>query len=853
VQSLNVPALQHFPLRISSARIPRVIAQENGPAPSSPATGATLGWAGKQYLAALRYAIVMVLLLVAGLAQAQGNPEKPLVVGSEEDYPPFAIGKLDESADGFTVDLWKAVAAEHAINYTIRVRPFRQLLDEFKAGKIDVMINLAQSKERRTFADFSVPHVIVHGAIFVRKGESRIRSESDLAGKSIIVLNADLAQDYAISKGWEKQLVRVETTADGLKLLASGQHDAMLLSKLVGMQTLLKLKISNITALGSKAGFSQKFSFAVQSGNSQLLAKVNEGLAIAKSTGTYDVLYEEWFGVFDVREVTFQQLLKYLGPVLIALLIFAGIFLVRRHEHMKGEVALRRSEAQFRTLAENAPVLIYLTDQNGDCLYVNRRWCETARMTQEEAMGQGWVKALHDDDRAGIGERWKRSAESRGSWSFEYRFDDRAGRVTLVHGTAAPILAAEGKVIGYVRTSVDITASRQATIERDLFDRKVQEMQKLESLSVLAGGIAHDFNNLLTVILGNASVAKMELPPGSSAQECLADINEASLNAAALCKQMLAYSGRGRFMVQTLDLGELVEQTAQMLKISISKKAVLRFLLEKGLPPVEVDATQLQQVIMNLVINASEAVGDTSGVITISTGLTRVDRDYLHSTLMDPDLPMGDYVSLEVSDSGHGMRAETQARIFDPFFTTKFTGRGLGLAAVLGIVHGHQGAMKVYSELGRGSTFKVLFPAATGARKTAQAPPPAIPAWQGKGTVLVVDDEEAMRSTVVRMMRPMGLDPVLAANGRDAVEIFRTNPAQFALVLLDLTMPHMDGEQTFTELRRLRPDVRVVLMSGYSAYESLVRFDGTGPASFLKKPFTIHTLHATIQKVLTEG
>ncbi len=657
-------------------------------------------------------------------------------------------------------------------------------------------------------------------------------------------------------------------------------------------------------------------------------------------------------------------------------------------ESKKAEAALRKSEAQFRTLTESAPILIYLTDENGECIYVNRRWCEAAGMTPAEAAGHGWLNALHAEDRTSIGELWKRSVESGGTWGFEYRFDDRAGRVTWVYGTAAPILAPDGKVIGYVGTNVDvterkraeeerarllhslqesqvrlqtlvsnlpgmayrclndpnwtmsyvsegceavtsyrrdelennrsvaygdlvhaddrdwlwakcqasldartpcqneyrildrngrerwvverasgvytedgallaidgfiqdITAARQAKIEREQIDRKMQETQKLESLGVLAGGIAHDFNNLLTAILGNASIAQIELPPGSPAQDCLEQINEASLRAADLCKQMLAYSGRGRFVVQKLNLGELVEQTAQMLQISISKKAVLRYRLEKGLPPVEVDATQMRQVIMNLVINASEAIGDASGVISISTGLTRVDRHYLRGTLMDPDLPEGDFVFLEVSDSGCGMSAETQARIFDPFFTTKFTGRGLGLAVVLGIVRGHKGAMKVYSEVGRGTTFKLLFPAAAGASETAAARPAASVGWQAKGMVLVVDDEETMRSTISRMMRIIGLEPVLACDGRDAIEIFGMMPDKFVLVLLDLTMPHMDGEQTFTELRRLRPDVRVVLMSGFNAQEALLRFPGKGLASFLQKPFTIVSLSATLKEVL---
>jgi PAS domain S-box-containing protein len=413
-----------------------------------------------------------------------------------------------------------------------------------------------------------------------------------------------------------------------------------------------------------------------------------------------------------------------------------------------------------------------------------------------------------------------------------------------------PRKSEDGSVSGFFVMVFDITESKQAQIERENLDRKLQEAQKLESLGVLAGGIAHDFNNLLTSILGNASIAAMDLPPGSPIHDSISPINEAALRAADLCKQMLAYSGRGRFVVQKMDLGQLVEQTTQMLQISISKKAVMRFRLEKDLPQIEVDATQIRQVIMNLVINASEAIGDKSGVISISTGLTRVDRAYLAGTLVDPDIPEGDYVFLEITDTGCGMSRETQAKIFDPFFTTKFTGRGLGLAAVIGIVRGHKGALKVYSELGRGTTFKLLFPAADSVGKAESAATGTAGDWRSTGTVLVVDDEETMRSTVARMLRKHGIDPVLVADGRQAVEVFRAQPGRFALVLLDLTMPHMDGEQTFAELRRLHSDVRVVLMSGFDAHEATVRFTGKGLASFLQKPFTIESLRAVLQKVM---
>ena len=295
-----------------------------------------------------------------------------------------------------------------------------------------------------------------------------------------------------------------------------------------------------------------------------------------------------------------------------------------------------------------------------------------------------------------------------------------------------------------------------------------------------------------------------------------------------------------------------MEETTQLLRISISKQAVLRFNLQPDLPAVEVDATQIRQVIMNLVINASEAIGLKSGVIGITTGLTRVDRAYLGGTILAPELPAGTYVSLEISDTGCGMSAETQSKIFEPFFTTKFTGRGLGLAAVLGIVRGHGGALKVYSEVGRGTTFKLLFPCAEGGAAPENAVGADASTWRAQGMVLVVDDEETVRSTAALMLRKLGFDVALAADGREAVQIFTANPKGYTLVLMDLTMPHLDGREAYAELRRVRDDVRVVMMSGFNEQEVISQFSGKGLAGFLQKPFLFETLNDTVRKALAE-
>ncbi|HMO53776.1 MAG TPA: response regulator, partial [Tepidiformaceae bacterium] len=296
----------------------------------------------------------------------------------------------------------------------------------------------------------------------------------------------------------------------------------------------------------------------------------------------------------------------------------------------------------------------------------------------------------------------------------------------------------------------------------------------------------------------------------------------------------------------------LVEEMAHLLEVSVTKRAVLKYRFAPDLPAVEGDATQIRQVIMNLITNASDAIGERSGVISISTGLMQADRAYLASSYLDTDLPEGDYVYLEVADTGDGMNETTRDRIFDPFFTTKFTGRGLGLAAVLGIVRGHHGTIKLYSEPGRGTTFKVLLPAA-GAPGTAPSPAPSLaPAEEGpmtQHTVLVVDDDETVRSVTRRMLEHAGYTVLQAGDGIQALDAYRENPG-IDLVLLDMTMPHMDGEETFRELRRLSSDIRVVLTSGYNEQDATERFVGKGLAGFIQKPYRPAELLAKVAEVL---
>jgi PAS domain S-box-containing protein len=404
------------------------------------------------------------------------------------------------------------------------------------------------------------------------------------------------------------------------------------------------------------------------------------------------------------------------------------------------------------------------------------------------------------------------------------------------------------------RTTVsDITKRKRAEEERLEMERRLQQTQKLESLGLLAGGVAHDFNNLLMAILGHADLALQEVPPMSPVRERIQEIIQASRRAAGLCLQMLAYVGKGQSELKRVDLPALVEEMTHLLKTSINKKAILNLNFEQGLPPIQADANQIRQIVMNLIINASEAIGERGGVITVSIGARESDLEYLRKTCLKNDLPAGLYVYLEVSDTGCGMDEETLQRIFEPFFTTKFTGRGLGLAAALGLVQTHNGALCLQSAPGKGTTFTVLFPALPVREEVrADATGTSTAAWQGSGTVLLVDDEASVRHVVRMMIEYLGFSVLTAADGRQALDLYRERGGEITLVVLDMTMPRLDGVETFRELRRIDPKACVILSSGYAEEDVVSQLAGKGLSGFIQKPYTLDKLRASLSLVISD-
>jgi PAS domain S-box-containing protein len=501
------------------------------------------------------------------------------------------------------------------------------------------------------------------------------------------------------------------------------------------------------------------------------------------------------------------------------------------------ERVLRESEQRFRALIENSADGFVLLDAKGNLLYSGP---PILGYQSQELRGRSVIDLIHPDERPGVPAAFAAFLERPGAViTSEYRMRHKDGTWRAIEAVGKNLLG-DRVIAGIVINYRDVT-------ERKRLEEQLRETQKLESIGVLAGGVAHDFNNLLTGMLGNATLALDGLGPGHGGRSYIEEVIKAAQSAAHLTRQLLAYSGKGRFVIQPVDLSELTREMTTLVRTSIPKTVELRLDLAAGLPAVEGDRGQLQQLIMNLVINGAESIGeDASGTLEVATRIRAIDAE------SSGGIQPGTYVALEVRDSGCGMDQETQSKIFDPFFTTKFSGRGLGLSAVLGIVRGHKGSIKVRSAPGAGTTFEVLLPAS--ARVAAKAGSQAGRAdLRGTGTILVADDEALVRRTAQSALERQGYRVLLAENGREAMGMLRGPGAHISLVLLDPAMPLPGGEEALRELRRARPEVKIVLSSGCSEAEAMQPFAGQRLSGFIQKPYTAAQLAEKIKTVLEAG
>jgi len=510
-------------------------------------------------------------------------------------------------------------------------------------------------------------------------------------------------------------------------------------------------------------------------------------------------------------------------------------------------------------IASNAAEALFLVNGEGRTTFANPSAEAIFGWTPEDLIGQFLHEKLHSHRPDGTPYPMAECPNMRVLVSGEILrgqedyFVHKDGHLVPVTCSTAPIYT-DGKIAGAALVVRDVSEQKRTDEEQREQEEALRQAQKLESIGVLAGGIAHDFNNLLTGIMGNAGMARRAVLAGRSehAANMLQDVLKASERAADLTRQLLAYAGKGQFVIQPVDLCKLVIEVSTLIRASISKKITLVMDVPDECPAIEGDRTQLQQLVMNLVINGGEAIGDEAGALTVRLRTEHfTERRERTRTEGFPIFP-GEYVRIDVIDSGSGMDGETRDRIFEPFFTTKFLGRGLGLSAALGIVRGHRGAIGVRSDPGRGTTFTVLLPVMRDPRRAPRHSQEVYPDYdhQGVGTILVVDDEPAVRDLAQSILQEAGYTVELAEDGVRAVERLPVLGESVSLVLLDLTMPRLGGAETALELRRILPNVPIVAMSGYGDIEVMERFSGAQIDDYLPKPFSPEQLTAKVRDVL---
>jgi len=768
-------------------------------------------------------------------------PQRTLRIGFESN-PPVQI-RTENGFSGLAVDTVNEAAKRAGIKLKW-VETGTSSDEAFRKGLVDLWPLMVDSPDRRKRVHFARPWMHSSDVLLVRDGSPNL--DRRFKGR-IAVFKMPLHVRIAQEQFPEAHIVPFPDIEDIIKQVCKGT-DAGFLEARVALTLLreksqdcpsMALRVQTVPGLIFDAGVASTFESAgaadqIQGEIDNMFRNGNLAVLIAKYN--YFGLDDTWASYEQMEaEKKWRWLTWAIGSLVFAL----GLTLWQAsslRQRKRAEVALRESEERFRNLANTAPVMIAASGPDGKATFFNRVWLDFTGRTMEQELGSGWAEGVHPDDLDDCLSSYASSFDARRNCHMEYRLRRADGEYRSVVCNGVPRFAPNGVLAGYIASCIDITDAKRAQEE-------ALARQKLESVGQLARGIAHDFNNLLGGILATTELALADRAEGSFPEEELLTTRTAAIRGGEIVRQLMTYGGEESSAFEPIDLSLLVHEILQLLKVSISKHAILETELGEGLVAVHGNPAQVRQVVMNLVTNASEAIGDRAGVIRVTTAQVRVDSDA--NVTGAANLPTGNYLKLEVSDTGSGMRSEVQTKIFDPFFTTKSTGRGLGLAAVQGIVRSHFGAIKVVSSLGQGTRFEVLLPCTDQQAQlipdfVAQAS--ASEAARVTGTILIVEDEDTLRLAVSRMLRKKGASVIEARDGSAAVELFRANEPDIALVLLDVTMPGMSGPEVFTELRRMRPDIKIIITTAYSQETSAPTVGGQQSWAFIRKPYQLNDL-----------
>ena len=797
-----------------------------------------------------------IVLLTIGAAYVYLNqrlpavPDRPLRIGFEPN-PPVQI-RTRSGFSGLAVDVVNQAAARAGIKLEW-VETGHSSYESFEKGLVDLWPLMVETPERRKLVYFPRPWMHSTYAVLLR---SDARPVDQTFTGNVAVFNLPLhinvvreqfPHAHTVPKTDVRDAVRDVCAGNvGFALLESRAAVSLLRDRLQGCEGGMGLRIQQLPTVLMHAGVASTYAAAgaaekIQSEIEKMF--LDGSLAALITQYGYFGLDDTWASYQAVEEAQRSRWMSWTISALIVALALGLWHASSLRERKRTEEALRESEERFRNLSNTAPVMIVECGPDGKAVFFNKVWLDFTGRSMEQEVGYGWIENLHPDDKRQALSAYSKALADRKPCHVEHRVRRVDGEYRHVLCSGVPHFHADGSFGGYVASCVDLTEVRRSQEEG-------WARQNLESLGVLARGIAHDFNNLLGGALAYSELAEARLEEGSQPNEELTNIKTIAVRGSEIVRQLMIFAGQETGTFQAVDVSSIVSEILELLKISISKHAVLEVGMSQEQRLIQGDPARLRQVVMNLVMNASEAIGERNGVIRISVGAAQVDVK--SSNTSDKTLAPGEYVQLEISDTGIGMTQETQNRIFDPFFTTKFAGRGLGLATVKSIVLAHRGAIEVTSSVGHGTSVQVLLPCAAGfAPSSVVGSASRISTAYGSGSVLIVEDESTLRSAVSRMLQGKGFTVSEASDGTTAMEILRSTEEHFDAMLLDFTLPGVSSREVFDEARRLHPDLKVILTSAYDRDTVNANSRWLNSAKFIRKPFKLDELLGLLGELLS--
>ncbi len=758
-------------------------------------------------LSGLGRVVCLAISLLTGLAAAD---LRPIRVGVLTDNFPFSYREEDGSIQGFAYELVAEIEQNMALKFERVVGPTNEINPAFVDGRLDLLQSYVQFPERDGQADFSVPYLTMTGAIFVREGERPIKQLEDLKGRRVLVHRGSLGDAVLRRAGLADSIMYADSVEQSMIQLNRGEGDAVMISRLNGLVLVQRLGLKRLRPLPLKVeGYDVRYCIAVRKGQPVLLAQINEGLAILVRTGRFDVLYQKWFGHIEPKGYTAEQVMGAVAiglSLALAVAIWAGVKqrALRKRIAYQAE-ALRLSEERHRGIFEGAHdglIVVSGPPENLVAEQINPAAVGLLALIGDRRTEMNLGTLLGSD--AALVARISTAVKAGRVEEFEHHRPDGPWLRVVVGPLGRRALV----------TLTDIAEQVQARGRLRHQEEQIRQKQKLEAVGTLAGGVAHDFNNLLTAIMGNTELCLLNLPSEHSEAKGMQQVMSAAKRARDLVRQILSFSRQSSPGREVVAVRPLIDETINLLQTLARSTVAFEVELSADLPAINADPVQVHQVLMNIGTNAVQAMRRAPGRLIFRAESLDVRGEV---PAQFPGLRPGSYVRLSVQDSGPGMAPEVQARVFEPFFTTKVQGEGtgLGLSVVHGIMQQHDGAVTLYSQLGRGSVFNLYFPAATAAAGAAVVKrAEVIPTGKGE-LILVVDDETAIADLLQKILGRLGYRVSKFNHAEAAWLDYAAQPDEFAAILSDLTMPAMNGLQLLGRVRELRPAQPFVLTSGF--------------------------------------